>query len=483
MDSSNNNLFSCLDLSANTKKGLRESHFLEMTKVQEKSISLIIKGYDTWITSPTGTGKTLAFMIPLLEILLANKWNRNDGLGALIITPTRELAIQIFDMLKKIGKHHLFSAGLIIGGKSFSFESNVIEKMNIIISTPGRLLQHLDQSHNLSTLNLKLLVIDEADKLLDLGFKKVMDSIIKTLPLNRQTVMLSATLGESLASFSRTCINYEKGYSLTLDSSDNFTICDISQVSPTKNLISMPQGLSQYVHICPLDQKINYLSNFLKVNRKSKVIVFLSSCKQVRYFYEVFRKLQPAISFLSLHGKQKQLARTKSFYGFCKKQYSVLFSTDISSRGLDFPSVDWVIHFDCPESLEVYIHRSGRTARYQSVGSSLLFLFPEEKEFLDLLCSKGYSLSTYSTKYKPVDTTSKIQQICSQHQEIKYLGQRAFITYIKSVYVNNSYFKLNDEDLRKFAISLGLMSIPRLRFLSSNEIKSETSKEKIFENT
>src|SRR5258708_4739187 len=126
MDSSSDLLFSNLKLSLNTNKGLNDSHYTEMTKVQERSFPLIIKGNDVCVVSPTGTGKTLAFLIPVLEILVANKWNRNDGLGALVITPTRELAIQIFDVMKKIGKYHSFSAGLIIGGKSFSSESNVI---------------------------------------------------------------------------------------------------------------------------------------------------------------------------------------------------------------------------------------------------------------------------------------------------------------------------------------------------------------------
>ena len=476
MNSFGDRFFSNLGLSLVTRKGLRDSHYIETTKVQEKSIPLIISGNDIWIVSPTGTGKTLAFIIPLLEILLANKWNRGDGLGALVITPTRELAIQIFDVLKKVGKHHSFSAGLIIGGKSFPSESNVINKMNIIISTPGRLLQHLDQSHNFSTHNLKFLVVDEADKLLDLGFKRTMNSIIKTLPLNRQTVMLSATLGEPLASFAKICINYEHGSYLNFDSSDNCSVCGISELTFSKSSTSMPVGLSQFVHVGHLDQKINMLFNFLKLNSKCKIIVFMSSCKQVRYFYELFRKLQLSNSFISLHGRQKQLSRTKSFYAFSKKQHAVLFSTDISSRGLDFPSVDWVIHFDCPENLEVYIHRSGRTARCQSKGSSLLLLIPQEKGFLDVLSSKGHFLSTF-TSICSIDIVPKIQQICSQHQSIKYLGQRAFVTYIKSLYSHNSELQLNDDSLQKFAISLGLMGVPRLRFLTIGGIQVENPKE------
>lgn len=458
--------FNSIDLSSNTKRGLKDSHFIEMTLVQENSIPSLINGHDLLIISPTGTGKTLSYIVPLLEILYNGKWNRNDGLGALIIVPTRELAIQIFDVLKKIGKYHSFSAGLIIGGKSYSLESRSIGKMNIIISTPGRLLQHLDQSHSFSTYNLKLLVVDEADKLLDLGFERSMKIIFRALPLERQTVMLSATCGDSLSLFTKSCIDFNHGLYLKFDALDSCSSGSLSQFKFSKTPILVPCNLSHYVHICQLNEKIDFIFNFLRLNSKCKIIVFVSSCKQVRYFHEVFRRLQLPTSILSLHGRQKQLARTQTFYSFCKKQSCILFSTDISSRGLDFPSVDWVVHFDCPENKEAYVHRSGRTARLQSKGSSLIILIPEETQFLKNLSSECYSLSTYSSPQKLTSIVPKIQQLCSQHHDIKYLGQRAFITYLKSFYIQNHEIKIHSEILEKFANSLGLMSLPRLRFLS-----------------
>ena len=168
--------FKDLPLSEPTINGLKEAGFISMTDIQKQTIPLSLKGHDILGAARTGSGKTLAFLIPLIEILYRKSWNEFDGLGALVISPTRELAMQIYEVLVKIGKHSGFSAGLVIGGKDVKFEKDRVAKMNILIGTPGRILQHMDQTAGLQLSNLQMLVLDEADRSLDMGFKKTLES-------------------------------------------------------------------------------------------------------------------------------------------------------------------------------------------------------------------------------------------------------------------------------------------------------------------
>jgi ATP-dependent RNA helicase DDX10/DBP4 len=173
--------FTDLPLSEPTKAGLKSCHFAVMTDIQAKAIPLMMKGADILGAAKTGSGKTLAFVIPVLENLYrAQCVGADAGLGAMIISPTRELAIQIFDVLYKIGrKGHIFAAGLIIGGKSLQEEQDALARMNIVVCTPGRILQHLSQTAAFNVDNLKMLVLDEADRILDMGFQKDVDAILR----------------------------------------------------------------------------------------------------------------------------------------------------------------------------------------------------------------------------------------------------------------------------------------------------------------
>jgi ATP-dependent RNA helicase DDX10/DBP4 len=164
-----------------------------MTDVQRATIAHALAGRDVLGAARTGSGKTLAFLVPLLELLWRNKWGPLDRLGGLVISPTRELALQIFDVLRILGHKHELSAGLVIGGKDQQEEALRIAPMNILIATPGRLLHHIDQTAGFELNNLQMLVLDEADRLLDLGFKQTISAIIQELPKKRQTLLFSAT--------------------------------------------------------------------------------------------------------------------------------------------------------------------------------------------------------------------------------------------------------------------------------------------------
>lgn len=450
--------FSELPLSEPTASGLSASHYKTLTDIQARAISHGLKGRDILGAAKTGSGKTLAFLVPVIENLYRKKWTELDGLGALILSPTRELAIQIFEQLRKVGRNHHFSAGLIIGGKSLREEQDRMGRMNILVCTPGRMLQHLDQTAMFETNNLQMLVLDEADRILDMGFQKTVDAILDHLPKQRQTMLFSATQTKKVGDLARLSLQ-DPEYVSVHESADAAT----------------PSTLQQHYTVIPLTQKIDTLWSFIRANLKAKTIVFFSSGKQVRYCYEALRQLQPGISLLHLHGRQKQGGRLDVTTKFSRAQHAVLFATDVVARGLDFPAVDWVIQMDCPEDADTYIHRVGRTARYERVGRAVLFLDPsEEKGFLNQLEQKKVPVVRINIKAnKQHSVKNQLQNMCFKDPELKYLGQKAFISYVKSIYVqkDKETFKIKELPLEEYAQSLGLPGAPRIKFIKGDDAK------------
>lgn len=443
-----------LPISEATLKGLRESAFVKMTEIQKESIPVSLKGHDMLAAAKTGSGKTLAFLIPVVEKLYREKWTEFDGLGALIISPTRELAMQIYEVLVKIGRHSSFSAGLVIGGKDVKFELERISRINILIGTPGRILQHMDQAVGLNTSNLQMLVLDEADRCLDMGFKKTLDAIVNNLPPSRQTLLFSATQSQSIADLAR----------LSLTDYKSVGTADI--LNPADGPAT-PETLQQSYITVPLPDKLDILFSFIKTHLKTKMIVFLSSSKQVHFVYETFRKMQPGISLMHLHGRQKQTARTETLDKFSRAQHTCLFATDVVARGIDFPAVDWVIQADCPEDVDTYIHRVGRCARYGKNGKSLIMLTPQEEEgFLKRLERRKIEPNKLTIKQsKRKSIKPQLQSLLFKDPELKYLGQKAFISYVRSIYIqkDKEVFKFDELPTEEFANSLGLPGAPKIK--------------------
>lgn len=454
--------FSDLPLSPKIIKGLSDNGFTKMTAIQQHSIPVSLQNWDVLASAQTGSGKTLAFLIPILEKLYKMQWSEFDGLGALVISPTRELAIQTYEVLLKIGKQFNLAAGLVIGGKDLKFEMERIYKMNILVCTPGRLLQHMDQSTGFDVSNLQMLVLDEADRCLDMGFKKTLDAIISNLPNERQTMLFSATQSQSLDSLAR------------LSLSDYKTVEDptlrniVSSIKDKDNKTTTPATLQQSYCTVQLPKKLDMLYSFMKTHLKAKMIVFLSSSKQVHFVYETLRKLQPGISLLHLHGRQKQTYRTDVLEKFSKAQHAVLFATDVVARGIDFPAVDWVVQVDCPEDVDTYIHRAGRSARNGKNGKNLLILTPSEEEgMLKRLNARNIEPKRLNIKESKMRSiTNNLQSLLFQDPELKYLAQKAFISYVKSIYVqkDKEVFKFEELPSDEFAKSLGLPGAPKVKF-------------------
>lgn len=444
--------FSDLPLTEEMQKGLQESGFIDITDIQREAIPICLKGQDILGAARTGSGKTLAFLVPILERLTYDKWDEMDGVGALIISPTRELAVQTYEVLLKIGKYCSLSAGLVIGGKDYKFERERIGRINILVGTPGRILQHMDESASLKLDNLQMLVFDEADRILDMGFKKTIDSILSELPPERQTMLFSATQTKSVKDLARLSLVNPKYISTSAD-----------------NESLTPESLDQYYVSTELYEKVDMLWSFIKSHLKSKILVFFSSSKQVHFTYESFRKLRPGIQLLKLHGRQKEKARLETTSAFTHASHCCLFATDVVARGLDFPAVDWVIQVDCPEDAATYVHRVGRSARFGRSGKSMLMLLPSEEEpYLQRLSTKRIEVKKLKVKgSKKKSIRSQLQSLCFESPELKYLGQKAFVSYCKSIFVqkDKDVFDLTKLPLQKFAASLGLPGTPNVKFL------------------
>jgi len=468
--------FRTLPLSEATLRGLDEAPFTTMTTIQNACIPHALAGRDILGAARTGSGKTLAFLVPVLEVLYRNRYTPLDGPGAVVLSPTRELAVQIFQVLKVIGKHHSFSVGLLIGGrkKDFDEEQQRVGTTNILIATPGRLLQHLEQTPYFDLSALRILVLDEADRILDMGFREQLLRLLEYIPKeDRQTLLFSATQTRDVKHLA----------TLSLRQPEYLGVHD-------KEKTSTPQSLQQSYIVVPLEHKLNAVYSFVKSHLKCKTIIFLASCAQVRYAWELFCSLRPGLPVMALHGKLVQEKRTKIYFDFIQKPHAVLFATDIAARGLDFPNVDWVVQVDAPEDRETYIHRAGRTARYRAGGKALLILTPseEKKGFIKLL-NNNLPTDGGEQKSKPLPlkkltinpnkasiVTQRAASMVASNVKLNELAKKAYRSYVRSIYLmpRKEIFSVEDIPTDEFSKSLGLASTPSLRFLQTIEAQDRS---------
>ncbi|KAM3722069.1 putative ATP-dependent RNA helicase [Dirofilaria immitis] len=446
--------FSQMPLSRATQQGLEENNFINPTDIQRESLQYSLNGADVVGAAKTGSGKTLAFLIPLLECLWRQRWSRMvDGLGALIISPTRELAFQTYQVLNKIGAHHQFSVAVLIGGTDVEFENKRIGSVNIVVCTPGRLLQHMDENSTFSCEQLQILVIDEADRILDLGFSRQMNAILENLPNSRQTLLFSATQTKNVKDLVRLALKNP----LYISAHEN---------APQ----ATPETLQQSYFVCSDEDKINALWSFLLNHRKKKTLIFVSCCKQARFLTEAFCHLRPGLSLMGLWGTMNQMKRLEVFKKFNNKiAGAAMIATDVASRGLDFTRVDLVLQLDCPVDVDDYIHRVGRTARMDAKGEAILVLTPtQEQAMLARLQEKNIPITKISVNENRImDISKRLQSVIAQYPGMKEFAQRSFVAYIRTVYLmqNKDVFSLDTIDLAALAKSYGLAATPRIRFL------------------
>jgi len=436
-------------------KAINEMKFDKMTEIQAKSVPALLAGKDLLAQAKTGSGKTLAFLIPAIELLYTAQFKARNGTGVVIISPTRELAIQIYAVAKELMKYMSQTHTIVIGGNNKHFEEQKLQKgCNLVVATPGRLLDHLMNTKGFIYKNLLSLVIDEADRILEVGFEEEMKAIVRLLPKNRQTMLFSATQTTKVADIARVSLNRDPvyvGVTSHLEKKDG----DASNNTATN--LQLEQG---YV-VVPAQNKFVLLFSFLKRNLKKKVIVFFSSCSSVKYHTQLLNYIN--IPVMSLHGKMKQTARTNTFFNFCNAEQGILLCTDVAARGLDIPQVDWIIQYDPPENPKEYIHRVGRTARAGNRGKALLLLLPSEDGFLKYLKRDGVPLNELEyPQSKMANIQSKLDDIISTNYYLHRLAEDAFKSYIRSYAAHSlkDIFTLKNLDVEGTTKAFGLQNTP-----------------------
>ncbi|OQS04249.1 DEAD/DEAH box RNA helicase [Thraustotheca clavata] len=415
--------------------------FDKPTRVQVKSVPAIAQTGDVLLKSETGSGKTLAFCLPMVHRLMSKqpRINRTDGCLAMILAPTRELCTQIQETLERLLKVAVYIvAGSVVGGEKKKSEKARLRKgVSILVATPGRLVDHLTNTHSFHYNKLEFLILDEADRLLDMGFERSITQILEFIASKkdddvvRQTILVSATINsgvERLAAMSLT--------------SPRFIDADTKEQA----VYATPEQLVQHFMIVPAKQRLCALSSFLrsecKIAKASKIVVFLSTCDAVDFMTTLFQKCTwpqrnemfgPAI--FRLHGNVNQQERTSTFQAFCKASAGILFCTDVAARGLNLPTVQWIVQYDPPTETRDYVHRVGRTARSGAVGNSLLFLLPSEAAYCEHLQEKGLNLTALNYEATIARSASKGEFRSSQKKalhevivhELQYLFEQSVL--------------------------------------------------------
>ena len=374
----------CKELHPSSKRALVEGMSLQtMTEVQAKTFSAALSGRDVLVRARTGTGKTLAFLIPAVERILRNPtFVAGKNVGCLVIVPTRELAIQIGDEAEKLLLHH---SGLFVqvmyGGKKLVRDINSLNRClpTVLVATPGRLLDHLHETKvqgrkfNDIMANTEILVLDEIDRLLDMGFRRDVQKIISYLPRKekRQTLLFSATIPKGLKGIMR---ESTKDDCLEVDCVKDGSKLTITNMRVTQSHVVLPN----------IDAILPSIYSILQQAMKKKpckIVVFFPTARMVSFFAEFLSEglVYPVVE---LHSKKSQSSRNTASDSFRRAKNAFLFTSDLSARGIDYPDVSQVIQIGIPESREQYIHRLGRTARAGKEGEGLLVLFPFESKFL-----------------------------------------------------------------------------------------------------
>ena len=346
--------FEGFSLSQHLKNSLARMNFTIPTPIQIKSIPLALEGKDILGSAQTGTGKTAAFSIPLIELLSRSKQG-----SALILTPTRELANQVMEVIiQLLGKNNPIKAACLIGGESMHKQLGQLRSHpRIIVGTPGRINDHLDRK-SLKLNDTGFLVLDETDRMLDMGFGIQIDRIVKFLPAKRQTLMFSATLPEQIV---RLSAKYLRNPERVSTGATNVPSINIKQ-----EVIHLQQEQKYNELIKQLQERTGSVLVFVKTKHNSKNLA-AKLCKE-RFKAD------------ALHGNLRQSKRNTVMSAFRNKKFTILVATDIAARGLDVPHIEHVINYDLPQVAEDYIHRMGRTARAGAEGSSLSFITNSDRE-------------------------------------------------------------------------------------------------------
>ncbi|XP_028118163.1 DEAD-box ATP-dependent RNA helicase 18 isoform X1 [Camellia sinensis] len=453
-------------LSEPVLQALTDSGFEFCTPVQAATIPLICSFKDVAVDAATGSGKTLAFVVPLVELLRRTSCPpKPHQVMGIIISPTRELSSQIYHVAQPfVSTLSNVSSMLLVGGAEVKGDIKKIEEegANLLIGTPGRLHDIMERMDILDFRNLEILILDEADRLLDMGFQKQINSIISRLPKLRRTGLFSATQTEAVEELSKAGLRNPVRVEVRAETKS------LNESSLSKQLASSktPSGLHLEYLQCEADKKPSQLVDLLIKNKSKKIIIYFMTCACVDYWGVVLPWLAvlKGFSLIPLHGKMKQTAREKALASFTSLSSGILLCTDVAARGLDIPGVDCVIQYDPPQDPNVFVHRVGRTARMGREGSSIVFLLPKEEAYIEFLRIRRVPLEERKCSDEAPDIVSDIRSAAKKDRDVMEKGLRSFVSYIRAYKEHHcSYiFRWKELEVGKLGMGFGLLQLPLL---------------------
>ncbi|KAF3505811.1 hypothetical protein F2Q69_00003747 [Brassica cretica] len=475
-----NETFESLELSEQTFEAIKTMGFEHMTQIQAGSIPPLLEGKDVLGAARTGSGKTLAFLIPAVELLFKERFSPRNGTGVIVICPTRELAIQTKNVAEELLKHHSLTVSMVIGGNNRRTEAQRIANgSNLLIATPGRLLDHLQHTKGFIYKHLKCLVIDEADRILEENFEEDMNKILKILPKvnylfvpsNLPSVWLY--YGLDFVLIIALTMFLQTRQTALFSATQTSKVQDLARVSLTSPVLVdvddgrrkvTNEGLEQGYCVVPSEKRLLLLISFLKKNLNKKIMVFFSTCKSVQFHAEIMKLIN--VESCDIHGGLDQNRRTKTFFDFMKAEKGILLCTDVAARGLDIPSVDWIIQYDPPDKPTEYIHRVGRTARGEGAkGKALLVLIPEELQFIRYLKAAKVPVKELEfNEKKLLNVRSALEKYVANDYNLNKIAKEAYRAYI-AAYNSHSLkdiFNVHRLDLQAVALSFCFSSPPKV---------------------
>ncbi|CAM8967344.1 unnamed protein product [Rhodiola kirilowii] len=455
---------------------LAQGGFNFCTPVQAATIPLLCGYKDVAVDAATGSGKTLAFVIPMVEILRRNSSPPKPlQVMGIIISPTRELSTQIYNVAQPfVATLGNIKSVLLVGGGEVKSDIQKVEEegANILIGTPGRLFDIMDRVDNFDFKNFEVLILDEADRLLDMGFQKQITSIISRLPKLRRTGLFSATQTEAVEELSKAGLR-------------NPVRVEVKAEAKPSNDPSSQQALSsktpsslniEYVE-CEACKKPSQLVDLIIKNKSQKLIVYFMTCASVDYWGLVLPSISvlKGIPLISLHGKMKQMQRAKALESFTSLSSGVLLCTDVAARGLDIPGVDCIVQYDPPQNPNDFIHRVGRTARMGKQGSAIFYLLPKEEAYVEFLRIRRIPLQQKKCSDDAYDITPEIRLTAKKDRDVMEKGLRAFVSYFRAYKEHHcSYiFRWKELEVGKLAMGYGLLQIPAIPEVKHNSLSME----------
>lgn len=356
--------FSELGLRAEILKAIEEQGYTSPTPIQAKAIPAVLARQDLLAAAQTGTGKTAGFTLPLLQLLSEDKTtddNKSRPIRALILTPTRELAAQIQENVQAYSQYLPLTSFCIFGGVNINPQIKQLKKgVDMLVATPGRLLDHVQQK-TIDLSHIQYFVLDEADRMLDMGFIHDVKKVLAVLPAKRQTLLFSATFSDDIKALAQKLL-------------DHPTLIEVAKRNSTVEIIQ------QSVIPVARDKKHALLANVITTRKWSQVLVFTRTKHGANKLVEQLEKLN--IKALAIHGNKSQAARTKALDAFKNKQIDALIATDIAARGIDIDQLPYVVNYDLPNVAEDYVHRIGRTGRAGAEGTAVSLVSVDEKQLL-----------------------------------------------------------------------------------------------------